>query len=318
MNPNIIFMYSGQGSQYKNMGRELYQLDPVFKYWMDRLDKYFIGFTKSSFFDRFYGESASTELIHTHLAIFMVEYAMTQVLLSQEIYPDAVIGVSLGEFTSSAVNERIDPLACMELIFHQADMITRFCPKGRLLSILTDFSIYEEQTELYENSELVSLNFKNNFTIAVREEEVENITVFLNQRKLSYVPLTVEYGFHSSLIDKGEKSFLDYLHSNEKRFSKTLDTPYAQYSSALAESLKDVPADFFWEVVRRPIDFQNTVVKAIKANSPNFMVDLGPSGTLATSVRYLLKEENVRPYTILTPYGGAVKNLEALYQALDN
>lgn len=318
MDNNIVFMYSGQGSQYKNMGLELYHREPVFKYWMDRLDKYFISYTQSSFFDQFYvgkGMRESKELIHTHLAIFMVEYALTQVLFNQGIYPDVVIGVSLGEFSASAVNERINPAECMDMIYHQARIVSSCCPKGRMISVLSDLQIYEEYRQLHENAELVSYNFNNNFTIAVIDERIATITDFLNKNKIGYIILSVEYGFHSSLITKGQKPYLEYLAG--RKLSQEGELPFVQYSSALVSKVFNISRDFYWEAVGKPIDFQNTAIKAVDETCTNLMVDLGPSGTLATSCRYIFKNENIKPYTILTPYGGSEKNLNLLYQDVD-
>jgi acyl transferase domain-containing protein len=34
----IVFMFSGQGSQYYHMGKELFLKDPLFREWMQNLD----------------------------------------------------------------------------------------------------------------------------------------------------------------------------------------------------------------------------------------------------------------------------------------
>lgn len=107
MSRPIIFMFSGQGSHYYQMGRELYENNPVFKTWILKIGKlvqkligqsivnllYYDGFKKSDVFNR---------TLYTHPSIFMVEYALSQVLLDKGIVPDGVLGASLGEFTSAA------------------------------------------------------------------------------------------------------------------------------------------------------------------------------------------------------------------------
>lgn len=315
---NIVFMYSGQGSQYKNMGLDLYYSEPIFQYWMNQLDQYFIKFIGSSVFDLLYGDKGKKEsntLTHTHLAIFMVEYAVTQVLFKHGIYPDSIVGVSLGELTASAVNNRISLLECMEMIYEQAHIITKSCSKARMLSILADSQLYHCSKELYLNSEIVSNNFKDNFTIAFPEEKEKVIYNFLKMNQITYVPLAVEYGFHSSLIDDGREPYQKYLAKRNITWNEKIR--YKQYSSALVDQLDDFSMDYFWKVVRMPIDFQNTVKKAIDRNYINILVDLGPSGTLATSCKYIFNEENILPYTILSPYGGAMKHLDLLYKELD-
>ena len=311
-------MYSGQGSQYKNMGLELYDSEPVFRYWMDKLDKFFIGYTGTSVFDQLYGDKEkkiSTKLIHTHLAIFMIEYAISQVLLNKGIYPDTVIGVSLGEFSAAAINEVVSPQDCMDLIYNQARIISELCPKGKMISILTDPQIYDNSSELYNNSEIVSINFKNNFTISLLDENESIITTYLKKNEIGFISLPVEYAFHSSYIENGGDAYKNYL--NSKNILRTKGMAYSQFSSAAIDELNIVSPGFFWDVVRKTFSFQNTIWKVVDNNRVNYLVDLGPSGTLATSCKYIFEESNVVPCTILSPYGRNKKNLQCFYEDMD-
>ena len=101
MNKNV-FLFSGQGSQYFRMGEHLYQNDERFRTHMDQLDRIPKKLIKRSVIDILYNENhkKSEEFkrtLHTHPAIFMVEYCLARTLMDYGILPDILIGASLGE-----------------------------------------------------------------------------------------------------------------------------------------------------------------------------------------------------------------------------
>jgi trans-AT polyketide synthase/acyltransferase/oxidoreductase domain-containing protein len=88
MNKPIVFMFSGQGSQYFQMGKALYQSLVTFRHWMDRLDDDFYILTGTSVISHLYDENKKKgdpfdNFLFSHAALFMVEYALAQVLIMQ-------------------------------------------------------------------------------------------------------------------------------------------------------------------------------------------------------------------------------------------
>jgi malonyl CoA-acyl carrier protein transacylase len=76
--------------------------------------------------------------------------------------------------------------------------------------------------------------------------------------------------------------------------------------------LTDLPDDFFWRVVRHPIRFRETVAELERRGSHRY-IDVGPSGTLATFVKYGLPQASSSTvHAILTPYGQDRRNLAAV------
>src|SRR5260370_1040196 len=101
-------MFSGQGSQYFQMGRELFEKNDTFRDWMVRLDdmarrlsgRSVIGILYSDLHGK--GDPFDRTLL-THPAIFMVEYSLAQSLIHAGVCPDIVLGVSLGSFAAATV-----------------------------------------------------------------------------------------------------------------------------------------------------------------------------------------------------------------------
>ena len=81
-------MYSGQGSQYYTMAADLYAAQPCFRRWMQQLDSIVNDYAGFSVVELLYHSNNRysdpfNRTLHTHPAIFMVGYALTQVLLEK-------------------------------------------------------------------------------------------------------------------------------------------------------------------------------------------------------------------------------------------
>ncbi|WP_104371471.1 acyltransferase domain-containing protein [Desulfocucumis palustris] len=314
MDKLIGFMFSGQGSQYYNMGHELYKGNNIFRKWMLRLDKIVIDIIGESIVARLYDgekvfEDKFDRTFYTHPAIFMLEYSLARVLVENGIEPDFVLGTSLGEFTSAALSEVIGIEESMELLVKQAEIIETHCPKGGMLSILHKPELYYKTAILYENSELASVNYSSHFVVSGHTEGLIKIKEFLYSRNIIFQDLPVAYGFHSSLIDPAELPFIDFL------TKKTFEPPKIPFVSGLyAKVITSLSGDYFWKVARQPVNFPRTIYE-LEKNSKNIYLDLGPSGTLSNFVKRNIHRESLsQSYHIVTPFGKENEKLNAIFQ----
>jgi malonyl CoA-acyl carrier protein transacylase len=125
--------------------------------------------------------------------------------------------------------------------------------------------------------------------------------------------LPVSFPFHSQWIDEAKGPF-------ESSMQSIPCTPgrLPLVCCDQAETLSDLPADFFWNVVRRPIRFRHTIARLEQSGVRRY-IDVGPAGTLATFLKYTMPaatKSTVHP--ILTPFGADQKNLSAAVAAMRN
>ncbi|MBR3772670.1 MAG: acyltransferase domain-containing protein, partial [Clostridium sp.] len=108
----IVFLFTGQGSQYVNMARELYQSDKVFHELME--DAFMILHEEIDYRSILYPDKESignegdcsgliNQTENAQIILFILEYAMASYLIKLGVKPDVLIGHSLGEYVAATV-----------------------------------------------------------------------------------------------------------------------------------------------------------------------------------------------------------------------
>ncbi len=82
--------------------------------------------------------------------------------------------------------------------------------------------------------------------------------------------------------------------------------------SASANRITRLSTGYFWNVARQPIFFEQTIAQ-LEQEGPFRYLDIGPSGSLATFLKYLIpKSSESRVASVMTPYGQDIQNLAAV------
>lgn len=310
-----MLLYSGQGSHYYQMGRELFEHDRTFRACMCDLDSIVQDHGRRSVVRSLYEEGRSKgdrldDIETTHPAIFMVELALTRSLAARGIVPDFVVGASLGAFVAAVVAGCLSAEAALVAVLQQADAIASNCGRGGMIAILESPALFLDPA-LREVSELVAQNFHSHFVVAAPDACLDGIEAHLRARNVVSERLAVGYAFHSRWIDGAEHAY--------RRFLEKLRLEHARIPMVCcvqARTLSHLPAGYFWEVARRQIRFPEAVA-LLEESGEHRYIDAGPSGTLATYLKHILGSgAGSRIRRVLSPFGRDLKNLETLAGAL--
>jgi len=312
-----VFMFSGQGSQYFQMGKELFEKNTTFRNWMLRLEDIARGGIGRSVVETLYsGElgkgDSFDQTVLTHPAIFMVEYSLAQTLIQAGLWPDMVLGVSLGSFAAATVAGCIDVEDALNAVVRQALALEECCERGGMTAVLADPALFDEDF-LGSRSELAAVNFSSHFVVSARQAELAEIEDALKQRNIGYQRLPVSVPFHSQWIDKARAPFESFMRSIQRKRGR-LPLVCCDQTTVLF----DLSDDYFWNVVRHPIRFRETTKRLEQQNARRY-IDVGPAGTLATFLKYSMPAiTRSTVHAILTPYGFDEKNLAALLASTRN
>ncbi|HFC12717.1 MAG TPA: type I polyketide synthase, partial [Anaerolineae bacterium] len=130
-NPEIVFMFPGQGAQYPTMGRELYEGEPVFRAAVDHCAEILEPILGEDIRQMLYPSdpndpAAADKLKNTgnaQPAIFTIEYALAKLWLSWGVQPARMIGHSVGEFAA----------ACLAGVFSVEDALLVIAKRAMLM-----------------------------------------------------------------------------------------------------------------------------------------------------------------------------------------
>ena len=307
----LIFMYSGQGSQYYQMGKELRD-DPIFSYWMKEGEKILKNLGCSSFLETLYDNHTRDpwhDLLSTHPGLVIIEYAVFQVLKNFGVIADAVLGFSVGEFTAVAVAGACTFEEAVKAAFKQAKLVIDLCEKGGMTAILASPNIYKQSSVLNKQVHLAGINCAEHFLISGRSDELMEAHQTLNFLDQTYISLPVDYAFHSKEIEEAQLPFEEYCKTHLQ--FKTPKIPLISGLTGLP--LTKIPDSYLWDVVHQPLSFQHVISILEVDDDKTLYVDLGPSGTLATFLKYNLPQKSQSSgISLLTPFHNGRTNIEKL------
>ncbi|KEQ22504.1 ACP S-malonyltransferase [Paenibacillus tyrfis] len=317
MGKPVVFLFSGQGSQFYQMGRGLYEEVSEFRKWMNKLDEMVTPLVGESVLARLYAEDKRRDepferTLLTHPVIFMVEYALALALMARGVKPDAVLGSSMGEFAAAAVAGVLDVEVALELVVEQAKAFEATCLPGGMIGILQEPSLYDRMPLLRQNTEMASINSDAHFVVAGPAAMLPSIGEALREKGIAYQILPVSFAYHSSWIDPAAASYVARLRGLSYR------QPWVRfYSGVTGRRETALRSEYFWEVARQPIRFAEAV-QALEQGDDCLYVDLGPSGTLANLAKRNFKQDSLsQSYAVLTPYQQDLKNFNKVCEQLE-
>ena len=284
--PAVVFMFSGQGTQYVNMGRELYRLEPVFREHFDLCCAAFQPYVGINLSEVIYPRdeaiaAASEQLKQTYItqpALFTIEYALARMWMSWGIRPGALIGHSIGEFVA----------ACLAGVFTIADVTRIVAARGRLMQQMPPGSMLavplaeEELRKRLAGKELsvAVVNGPANCVVAGASEAIEEFERELSDRLVTCRTLETSHAFHSAMMEPVVEPFIA-----EVRRTKLQPPEIPLISNVTGHWITNEVTDpVYWgKHLRETVRFSQGASELLR--DAHAFLEVGPGQSLSTLIR---------------------------------
>jgi acyl transferase domain-containing protein len=278
----VAWLFTGQGSQYVNMGRQLYNTQPTFRRTLDQCDALLRPYLKQSLLAIIYPERRGTspldDTAYTQPAIFALEYALAQVWRSWGIEPEVVMGHSVGEYVAACVAGVLSLEDGLKLIAERGRLMQALPTNGAMAAVFTDEA--RVTAAVAPQADLVSIaaiNGPENIVISGEQRAVQLILKQLESEGIQSQWLRVSHAFHSPLM----ASILDPFEriASDVRFASPQIKLISNVTGQLADQTIVTRLEYWRHHIREIVRFSEAT-KTLYEQGCEIFIEIGPHPAL--------------------------------------
>ncbi|WED44267.1 type I polyketide synthase [Legionella cardiaca] len=280
----IAFLFTGQGAQYLQMGKQLYATSQQFRKVLNKCDilvKKQIGF---SVIEQLVKENQEllNDTKYVQPILFSVEYALAKMWEYWGIIPAYVTGHSLGIYAAACFSGILDLEEAIELVCMRAKLMEKTSSTGVMLALSATLSSVNQLILMnaLEKVDVAAINTSTQIVVSGELEQIERLTELAKQEKISTKMLPSTRAFHSQCMD----SILDEFYESANKIT------YRVGHIPLVEDLtgnivKTFDATYLRDQIRKPVNFV-AVADTLKHNGCNIYLEIGPQPVLCGFIGY--------------------------------
>ncbi|RUS95288.1 hypothetical protein DSM106972_090640 [Dulcicalothrix desertica PCC 7102] len=278
----VIFMFSGQGAQYVNMGRSLYESEPIFKEQVDKcceLLKLHIGLDLRTVLYPEQKVDEATQLLQqtaiAQPALFVIEYALAQLWMAWGVHPEAMIGHSIGEYVAATLAGVFSLEDALIIVANRGKLMQQ-CKSGAMLSV--QLSEQEVKPLLAPELSLAASNGPSYCVVSGTTEAVEQLQQHLEQKNVICRRLHVSHAFHSQMMEPIIEPFTQLL-------NVALNPPKIPFVSNVSgtwiTAAEATDPNYWAKHLRQTVRFNEGIVEILK-EPERILLEVGPGRTLSS------------------------------------
>lgn len=292
--PSIGFVFTGQGAQYPQMARRLYDKEPEFRQALQQCDELLRPYLGQSLLAVLYPDSGNCSLLdrtdYTQPALFAVEYALAELWRSWGVEPSWVMGHSVGEYVAACVAEVFSLEDGLRLVAERGRLMNALPRGGRMVAVFTDPERVATAVQPFANNVAVAaVNAPQHVVISGDGDQIRAITEQFQKEGIISRSLQVSHAFHSPLMEP----ILAPLERCVRELR--LQRPTVGFVSNLSgePAGDEITAPAYWrDHSRRPVQFAAGITTMARLGCQVF-IEIGPHAVLTQFGRETLPNADI-------------------------
>ena len=318
----VVALFSGQGSQYLDMGIELAMNFPPMRASFDRMNELCQKDKVMPISQRVYPppvfdaarskelQAELTETANAQPAIGAFSAGLYTLLQEAGFKPDYVAGHSFGEITALWAGGVISDTDFYKLVRARGNAMMppdqEGFDAGTMLAVKGEIEKIEAAIKEHPEITLANQNANNQVVLAGAKPDIEKIQQVLADQGFSVIPLPVSAAFHTKLVQHAQKPFARSL-----KAAKFKAPVIPVYSNSTGERHPDEPQaikNTMVDHILNPVRFKDEI-DTIHADGGRIFVEFGPKSVLTNLVKNILEE---KPHLAIALNATAKKNSDTL------